>query len=335
MQKLSFRLSANFKSDAGLLDLRRGPMSRIATALLSMLILLLLGWCSSLLVQMGNDAWPSLHSDSILYLTPAVNDANDAGHRFAVFLRPYLYKGNWEFDFHGQLYQFVLAAFTHNGTPSEFVRTMGWLNVATLVAGFLAIFTASRCDLRLGVVGSLMMGAAGGVAAVTVALSLQGRPEHLVPLLLSLFSLARKTSGNRARRAIIDSLEIGLIAAMSAAPAMLLALLRTFERAVDPRARNWAFEMGGLALGSLLVWGATIALVSPVSPVQLLYNIATFYSTGGLPRGYSILHEVWFLSPQRPLLGMPFLVFALAAVARVRRSEYRGVRRGRCVFAYF
>jgi hypothetical protein len=285
---------------------------------------------ASLLAVMAHEGWPGLHHDAILYVTPAVKSANGEEWNFAIYTPPLLHRpqGDWSWDAHGQLYQAVLLWLMPGGDMSDLMAAMGSLNILTVLA--LAVYFVVSFSRVAGMgdwgVTAWTVFSLGG--STSILLWLQGRPEHLLPLLLAVGGLAYGLARAPWQRDLVAGIVVGLIAATSplpglvAASACLVVLGLGQDRWLQLLRR--ALGVGGAAL---VAWYLAILVSCPFSPLEVLRNTIAASAQVPRPRGLSLIIEAWLLNPSFYLVGVPFLGAFVLAVAKACKTPLGLARR--------
>jgi hypothetical protein len=266
--------------------------------------------CVGILFQMREDHWPGLNCDAVLFVTVPVNEASGRGHNYAVFSFTYLVSHDWSFRAHGQLYQAVLATLMSEGNMMALLDAVGTINIITVILFALHAFVRCRYVVGFGPWSTTAITSLGTLALAAVLVWLQGRPEHLVPLLVTLGGLGRLIITNPWGRLVVSGVELGLIGATSPLPGILAAstwvLLFALER---DRLGRLAVRTALLGLCAALAWYVTICLIYPYDVLQLIVNTAN----GGLGKpitGRRFLARFWLFYGDFPLIGLLFVAAA-------------------------
>jgi len=222
--------------------------------------------------------WPGLHHDSALYTTPIIKSAAFGLWEFDGYVPALVQLGNGSFNFHGQLYQFVFGKVLRCASYESLFRWTAALNVLTYTVYLALGWKSFRLYFpRLG------PWLATGMAAVTAlaCLYLQGRPEHLLPLLMIVPFLMHewRVTAPFAKSAAYVSL--GLTIVLSPIPGVLCFMGAIAWIAIRHR-NQWIREIilcGALSVSAAL---AVLLVACPVNPWQWVHNtiIAGGHATG-------------------------------------------------------
>ena len=270
------------------------------------------------LLRMRESYYPELHQDSVLFVSVASNIASGKGHTYSLFTQLYLRKHDWKYDIHGQLYPFALAMLSGEGNSEGIFHAVCMVNVFTFLAGIVWGLRLARI-LNMGHVATAGGAVLGGYAVAAIAMVLQGRPEHLIPFISCCAGVVRTLSTGLRVRLITESVEVGLVAACSPVPGGILLLFRYCSAPNYTGILDTGRYLTVLSVLSFLTWFLITLLSSSESPFRILSNSAAL--GGGVsdfaPRGYSVLHRVWLIHPNMPLVGVPL---ALASALLVFRT---------------
>ena len=170
------------------------------------------------------------------------------------------------------------------------------------------------------------MAIASGWAVFAVLVQIQGRPEHLIPSVLIASEFCVLLAGSsETNRAVIRGMGLGLVGALSPAPAVLYCsglLLYNFGTLGFRQFCRFALA---LLLSSGIVWMAIAAIIYDGPILGLITN-----SARDIDRvARSEIVRVWFLSPSVPLIGVLYaqclimLAWSVVSSARERGALVR------------
>jgi hypothetical protein len=287
--------------------------------------------CVAILLEMRDTGWPGPHHDAVFYITPAVNRANGAGNTFAVYHRAILQNepGGWTFRAHGQLYQATLAQLMATPELPDLMRAMGLINIIAALLGGAYFWAKCRLESGMGPMTTasvLVLGVAGTAA---VQLFLQGRPEHIIPLILFATGLARLTVQGAVAKTVVAGVEVALIVAASPLPGIVAASARLVQSALEEKGvGRLAARCVLLGTVAVVVWYCTMLAIYPYDPLELAANTAgAGRPGGGTRRALSHLHYYWLFDAHFPLIGLPFAVLAFVVLLSWLRGPFSFVQR--------
>ncbi|MDB9307795.1 hypothetical protein PN471_03865 [Aphanizomenon sp. CS-733/32] len=168
--------------------------------------------CIFLFVIFGLLKWPGLHHDSSLYATPILNLAVGNGWLFDAYTPALVARDSNEYSFHGVLYPIIFGLLLKSTTYEKLFFWIAITNALTFtVYTFLFYRTIETKNSAWGVLIATIFGITSGA----ICLYLQGRPEHLAPLLTSLPMLAREYSITRKYSRYFTYITLGLLFILS------------------------------------------------------------------------------------------------------------------------
>jgi hypothetical protein len=304
------------------MNIRQKLAMKSIAGVAAVLIALLALVCS--LGILGHCAWPPLHWDANLYVTPAINRAAGKGDTFAAYGLWLLRQDDTRFQFHGQLYQAVVGVMLPAGDFVSLMRAAGALNALSVALCAAFFFCHARVKLHASVLVALCWALLGAAATAAVLLYIQGRPEQLLPLLLALAGLLHLPLSEESDwYAIANGATAGVVAATSPLPGLILLnayVLREATRASQPR---WFQRSAFIGLAAAGAWFAVITITCPYSPMVILTNTVAFAGRE-TPRRLRTIPEWWLLSEHFPLIGVVYALFVasfLPQLASLRRQS--------------
>lgn len=263
--------------------------------------------------------WPGLHHDSALYTTPIINSAALGLWEFDAYVPGLVQLGGGSFDMHGQLYQFVFGKMLSCASYESLFRWTAGLNILTYTV-YLALGWKSF-RLHFPRSGPWL---ATGMAAVTAlaCLYLQGRPEHLLPLLMVVPFLMREWPVTAPFAKLAAYVIQGLTIVLSPIPGVLCFMGVMAWIAIGYR-NQWIREImlcGTLSCSSAL---AVLVVTCPVNPWQWVQNtIVAGGNATGLP--FTVIPSNLGLFNSAALLELPLWnVFSLGAFGLLALSLVR------------
>lgn len=292
---------------------------------LAVVIVALLAVASSLCI-LGHYAWPPLHWDANLYITPAINRAAGKGDTFAAYglwlLRQDI--NDTRFQFHGQLYQALLGAVLPNGDFLSLMRVVGLLNAVSVVICAAFYFCHVRIRLNASVLVAAIWALLGAAGTAAVLLYIQGRPEQLLPAVLALAGLLHLRLAQESDwYALANGVTAGVVAATSPLPGLILLNAFLIREAVRESQPRWLQRSAIIGIAAAGAWLAVITLTCPYSPIVILTNTVGFAGRE-TPRSLRSIPDWWFLSEHFPLIGAIyalFVLFFLPQLASLRRQS--------------
>jgi hypothetical protein len=302
-----------------------GPAARAAVWAGRLIVLAHLG----LLTGMAAVGWPPPHMDGVLFWTTALNIRHGNGAVYGIIEYTYEVRGTWNADFHTQMYPQVMAFLARGGDFADLTAASLALTACTSVVGFLLYV----CLFRTAGFGRPVAGLfAAGMALATgnVMLRFTGRPEVMFPLVMTVFALLRMGPALRRRAAFVDGVEVGLLAAISPAPAAAYGLLRC-GWVVATSNREGAIGACLLrGVTAVVIYSAWVELVTPYSAYEVIKNTVGLGPAAyrGIPLKPRDIPEFLFVNQQSPLMGFLVVAAGGAAVAGLRNwSSVSPVRR--------
>ena len=270
--------------------------------------------------------WPGLHQDGANFSTVAINLANGLGTKFDVYLINFVInQGNQSFNWHGQLYYPVASLLMQGSSYESFLRLLYAINLVALFLSFIVFALATRRSLAFPAILSAAFGIGGAYATVGLMQYLQGRPEHGIPLVLLLASMARELTPRRELPGLVNGLVIGVIAAISPLPGILMAIFSVFVFAAkEANAVNLLLGVLARACVALVSWCSVMLVVYPWSFREWFQSTRNFQN-----QIYDFINpfypdfpafnvgwvtNFWFTMPFAPGLGALFLLAAATAL---------------------
>ncbi|MCC7278856.1 MAG: hypothetical protein IT487_11155 [Chromatiaceae bacterium] len=137
---------------------------------------------AALFVAMGIAGWPGLHWDASLFATPVINVATGKGWIFGGHTPALIGIDPPSYSIHGVIHVLVFGFLLQCDTWEKFLFWCGIVNATTFVAWTYLFSGTLRRGGQPGFFRPICLGLMAGV----IAIGLQGRPEHLAPLLIAL-----------------------------------------------------------------------------------------------------------------------------------------------------
>lgn len=270
---------------------------------------------AALLVSTAFTRYPGLHHDSALYATPIVNVAAHGTWEIESFVPSLISDSGTVFSRHGQLYQWLMGRVFQ---CTSYEKILAWAAVLN-TAMFVSTLLLSRRILDRHQ-PSLALLFSSGIAAMTALISLwvQGRPEHIVPLLMLAPFAAHEWSRTRPYARHAGYVVLGLVVITSPLTGVLCCLgtvgwigLRYRHRFIRETAL-----CAGISLCTALL---SLLIICPVNPWQWVLN--TTQASSGTPSNLGAFFT--HLTDDLPLwnlivLGSMFLL--LTGLARQRMA---------------
>lgn len=283
----------------------------LAPAVVAVLLMPTIPFC----VQMASSLWPGLHYDAVLYSTVAINQDAGVPFKFEAYTPALIERPEGDLGFHGLLSYPLYAAAMGESSYVAYFRTLSAITLLSVWLSALLLYLQTR-----ELVGwSVVVPAAGGWALLAVLTQIQGRPEHLIPLIVVLcellaYLMRRRPMGVAALRGACG----GLVAAVSPAPALLYVVafaLFYFGRLPWER----LVKVGALcAAACAATWFGLTLFVFGNSPWEALTGAA---GSDIAFSARSLAHQHWLMNPNTPMIGLLYgqalTLLVLAAGRRV------------------
>lgn len=265
-----------------------------------------------LLLSAALTLYPGLHHDSALYATPIVNLAARGVWEIESFVPSLISTSGEQFTRHGQLYQYLLGRIFHCTSYQRLLIACSLLNAITFLATLLVSHRVLRTRPPLT---RLLLSSGIAAMAALYTLWVQGRPEHLVPLLMLAPFAAQEWQRTRPHARLIGYAALGLVVVTSPLTGVLCCLgvigwigLRHGHRLVR--------EVATCAAVSLLTALTVLAIACPVPPWQWVRN--TTQASTGTPSNLGAFFT--HLTDNMPLWNLIILgSSALLLIALARR----------------
>jgi len=247
----------------------------------------------------GALGWPGLHWDASLFATPVLNVAQGDGWIFGGYpLRLTTYPDQ-EYAHHGILHVIVFGVLLRTSSWETFLLASGVVSAASFLAWMWVSSRISHPATRWTWITSLGIGITAGM----IATGLQGRPEQLGPLLLSLPLLLRTLVPDpRVFRAALF-LQLGIMPLLSPASGLLYGMGLVYWLALQHEKSSLrAFLLQGIVANGTALATAwlVISLFCPFSLPEWLRSTA-----GGIPGSLDFSHHLFDFRLSR-LLGVSF-----------------------------
>ena len=279
---------------------------------------------------MGMAAWPGLHWDADLFATPVINVATGKGWVFGGNTGGLAYTESLRYSSHGVLHVLLFGALLACDTWEKLLLWCGIVNAATFAAWTWLFHRTLRRGGHSGFFRPLCLGLMAGV----IAMGLQGRPEQLAPLLISLPLLLRELGLPTRLFQIATFTLAGLLFTMSPASGVLFGMGLVFWLSLKyERKDNRRFWRELIVAGSAAAITATlvVTLFCPFSIITWLtgvfsrsagaYNFSGHLFGGGIPRG-----TFTGISMAAPLWGPCVLAtVVLVMFILLRRGKFVGL----------
>jgi hypothetical protein len=284
-------------------------------------------YLSSVFIHFGRIGWPGLHWDASIYGTPVLNVARGKGWIIGSYSPYIIERDSLAFDYHGILYIFIYGVLFKAATWSRYLLLQGIVNA--LIFSVYSIFYAhllTRCyGVRFrGLTAALLFGSIAGVLGI----SLQGRPDHLAPLVLCI-PLAALLFLPRCGllQTIILGLSLGILIITSPLLGIVFATLLLFYWFGANREGTIAYiRLSLIGIGSgLLLSIVLLVLMTPFSPINWYLN--TFIQASGAINFQGILvkyRDLWWglslIAPGWNMIALFFIAISAAWIWLAKRS---------------
>lgn len=265
-----------------------------------------------LLVSTAFTLYPGLHHDSVLYATPIVNMAARGVWEIDSYIPSMISDSGKHFTRHGQLYQFLFGRVFHCASYERLLAATAVFNAVTFLA---TLLLSRRMIATQSPRMSLLL--SSGIAAMTALFLLwvQGRPEHLIPLLMLAPFAAHEWPRTARYARHVGYAALGLVVVTSPLTGVLCCLGVVGWIALRYKERFFA-EMFACAGVSLATAFATLLITCPVPPWQWVKN--TTQASQGTPSNLGAFFT--HLTNDIPYWNLIILSsILLLAIALVRR----------------
>jgi hypothetical protein len=138
---------------------------------------------SGAFILFGMFGYPGLHWDAALFSTPIIKLADGQGWKFGSYTLSFLTNQSGEYWGHSILYPKIFGQILGLNNYNSILFFSGIFNSLTFIVYWILYLLVTREQRsRLDCFYSIAFGLVGGIAAI----QLQGRPEHLAPLTMSI-----------------------------------------------------------------------------------------------------------------------------------------------------
>ena len=222
-----------------------------------------------LFIMFGVLKWPGLHHDSVLYATPIINLATGNGWRFDSYAFTFINRPSDEYSFHGVLYPIIFGLLLK---ISNYENLLLWSSIFNAIAFIVYTFLFYRALTTKFPVWGLLIATIFGAMAGLISQELQGRPEHLAPLLIAIPLLMREFNITREYFRYYCYIIAGLLFILSPLPAAIYGMGLIFWLSLYHRKKLWKELLlaGIISLGSS---GLIITVFCSFSPLTWLNNV--------------------------------------------------------------
>jgi hypothetical protein len=212
----------------------------------------------------------------------------------------------------------VLAAIAGSPDYAALIEASRRMVVWVAVLVWLASWVRSGGSWPLAL---LALPLAAGVALVS--LSHAGRPEQFVPAVCAVAWMLRAHPGLR-RSAVGFGMEVGAVAFVSPAPAVILGLLYGWTLLTGSRGGWPALRMLRFAAAATASWVVLVGCFSPFDPWTVLVRTAEAYlgARDAAPHGLTVGLRMLATHPDVPMVGGAWLLFAAYAVHASWRAAH-------------
>lgn len=232
----------------------------------------------SVFLGFGITGWPGLHWDAVLFAPTILNVARGEGwqfnsYHFSADEFQLLLMNNRPYNAHGVLNILILGRLLNINSYSKLFFMSGIINALTFLSYSILFRNSLPFKKWQGIATSLIFGIMAGMIGV----GLQGRPEHLIPLLVSLPLWARALHLKHIYNLLICAIITGVVFIASPLPGILLGagifvLMALMQGDYHPRFWAHMILFAIVALGSAAL---TIEIFCPFSFLAWLRNLST------------------------------------------------------------
>jgi hypothetical protein len=277
-------------------------------------------------IHFGRIGWPGLHWDAALYGTPVLNVARGKGWIFGSYGPNITQRDGLAFDYHGILHVFAYGVILKAATWSRYLLLQGIINALTfsVYSAVYAYLLTRDYGARFRVLAAaLLLGSVAGV----LCLGLQGRPEHLVPLILCLPLAAFLLVSNRFHQTIMLGISAGILITASPLIGIFFSVLLAFYW-LGTNAGGALDYLRNLLLGAFSTLATSLlllALLTPFSPLEWYLKVfgssqATVSFEGLL---LSFKSNIWgysLIAPWWNIISIALMIIATAWLWHAKRS---------------
>lgn len=269
------------------------------SAILTVVTLCMVALVALIFIGFGVVKWPGLHWDACFFSTPVINVASGRGWVFGGYADVLMAHESQAYDTHGLLHVLVYGTLLRTNTWEKLFLASGFTNALTfLVWTFLSARQLRRTTSPGRVIPIAAVGA--GLVAGVIGLGLQGRPEHVIPLLISFPFLLREVGvGDRiAERALFMLSGVLLMTSPASGILMGMALIFWISMRFEKH-HHRKFVLCLLEVALLASLG--LVMISLLSPVSLMTWLQRLLNAQG--RAPLMIDRLFRLTP-RGLMGI-------------------------------
>ena len=215
-------------------------------------------------VAMGIVGWPGFHWDANMFATPVINVATGKGWVFGGNTGGLAYRESLIYSSHGVLHVLLFGSLLACDTWEKLLLWCGIVNAATFAAWTCLFHRALRRGGHAGFFRPICLGLMAGV----IVMGLQGRPEQLAPLLISLPLLLRELGCPTRLYQIATYALAGLLFSLSPASGVLFGMGLVFWLSLQyERENNRRFwrELILAGCAAALTFSLVLSLFCPFS----------------------------------------------------------------------
>jgi hypothetical protein len=253
--------------------------------------------------------WPGINDDGALFTTVILNRSAGLGNRFSGYTQVLLLNdGKTDFATHGQLYNKIVASLLLNPNYASLLWMLHFLNLTVFLLCVFSVAVHMRRWHSFAWLNAFIVSIPLAFATVAVMHHIQGRPEHGIPAVMLSVILSRACLKSFIPDGLLQGLQIGLVAAMSPLPGVLLAFASVFNLGLQNE--GWRPYLRGTLLRAIvaaLAWFISTWISYEGTIVELVQN--TVRQGGGIYSAWnpSDWSSFWMNLPLAPRLGVVFV----------------------------
>lgn len=251
---------------------------------------LIIACCIFLFVVFGLLKWPGLYIDSSLYTTPILNLAMGNGWLFDAYTPLLVTRDSNEYSFHGVLYPIIFGLLLKSTT---YEKLFFWIAITNALTFIVYIFLFYRTIETKNSAWSVLIATIFGITSGAICLYLQGRPEHLAPLLTSLPMLVREYSITRKYSRYFTYITLGLLFILSPVVAIIYDMGTLFWVALNYKQRL----LQELLLAGLISTSTIISIIQvfcSFSTLEWIHNVFLVGNSSIIPIDWWRLKTIGF-----------------------------------------
>lgn len=226
------------------------------------------------LVSFGLHQWPGLHWDSAFFAPPVLNVGAHQHWSFGGYSPFLLGRGSSNYDFHGFLHILLFAKLLHVSDWSDYFYWLGIYNAFTVVV---YAYLYYRALVRSGAPSLLLVSTLTFMPAALL-IGLQGRPEHLVVLLIAIpflvFEVTQRLDWTMFAAYLCCALILITSPLLGIASSVIVVAILLSQLSLSSRRRWLIRQLGFFLLTVSCVTIIITELFTPLNVLSWLVNVA-------------------------------------------------------------